>query len=130
MVFKTFSAADMKWPDMIQTIAKQYGVYYTDEEVSALTFEDKSNWLRRNPVTAARHFHYRLNIFFQCFLKFTAKPLGEIVDYAIRIEFQARGSPHAHCVLWVKDAPQFQIDADSDVCDFIDQYITCEIPKE
>ena len=43
----------MKWPDMIQTIAKQYGVYYTDEEVSALAFEDKSNWLRRNPVTAA-----------------------------------------------------------------------------
>ena len=55
----------MKWPDMIQTIAKQYGVYYTDEEVSALAFEGKSNWLRRNPVTAARHFHY---IFFpNCF---------------------------------------------------------------
>ena len=63
-------------------------------------------------------------------MKSTAKPLGEIVDYAIRIEFQARGSPHAHCVIWVKDAPHFQIDADSDVCDFIDQYITCEIPKE
>ena len=36
--FFTISAADMKWPDMIQTIAKQYGVLYTDEEVSALSF--------------------------------------------------------------------------------------------
>ena len=128
--FFTLSAADMKWPDMIQTIAKQYGVYYTDEDVNALSFEDKSNWLRRNPVTAARHFHYRLNVFFQQFLKSTARPLGDIADYAIRIEFQARGSPHAHCVIWVKDAPKYGIDDNQLVCDFIDQYITCAIPSE
>ena len=97
--FFTLSAADLKWPDMIQTIARQYGVYYTDDEVAALSFDEKSNWLKRNPVTAARHFHYRLNVLFQDFLKSTAKPLGEIVDYAIRIEFQARGSPYAHCVI-------------------------------
>ena len=52
---------------------------YTDEEVSALSFEDKSNWLRSNPVTAARHFHYRLNVFFQEFLKSSVKPLGELL---------------------------------------------------
>ena len=67
--FFTLSAADLKWPDMIQTTAKQYGIHYTDEDVSALPFEVKSNWLKRNPVTAARHFHYRLNVFFQDFLK-------------------------------------------------------------
>ena len=33
--FFTLSAADLKWPDMIQTIAKQYGVHYTDDEVVA-----------------------------------------------------------------------------------------------
>ena len=58
--FFTVSAADMKWPEMIQSIAKQYGVTYTDEDVAALSFEERSNWLRRNPVTAARHFQYRL----------------------------------------------------------------------
>ena len=120
----------MKWPDMIQTIAKQYDVHYTDDEVNALSFDEKSNWLKRNPVTAARHLHYRLNIFFQDFLKSTAKPLGEIVDDAIRIEFQARGSPHAHCVIWVKDAPKFGDDHNDEICDFIDQYISCNIPKE
>ena len=51
--FFTLSAADLKWPDMIQTIARQYGVHYTDDEVAALSFEEKSNWLKRNPVTAA-----------------------------------------------------------------------------
>ena len=87
--FFMLSAADLKWPDMISTIAKQYDVHYTDKEIEALTFEQKSNWLRRNPVTAARHFHYRLNTFFNDFLKSTAKPLGDVVNYGIRIEFQA-----------------------------------------
>ena len=65
--FFTLSAADLKWPDMIQTIARQYGVHYTDDEVAALSFDEKSNWLKRNPVTAARHFHYRLNSFSKTF---------------------------------------------------------------
>ncbi len=128
--FFTLSAADMKWPDVIQTIARQYGVTYTDEQVAALSFEDKANWIRRNPVTAARHYQYRLNTFFHDFLKSSANPLGELVEYAIRIEFQARGSPHAHYLLWIKDAPKYGVDSNASVCQFIDQYITCEIPDK
>ena len=56
--------------------------------------------------------------------------MGEIVDYGIRIEFQNRGSPHAHCVIWIKDAPKYEVNDDSDVCAFIDQYISCAIPSE
>ena len=37
---------------------------YTDEQVNNLSFEEKSNWLRRNPVTAARHFQYRFKCVF------------------------------------------------------------------
>ena len=128
--FFTLSAADIKWPDVIQTIARQYGANYTDEEISALLFEEKSNWIRRNPVTAVRHFQYRLNTFFQKFLKSTSKPLREIEDYGIRIEFQARGSPRAHCVIWIKDAPRYGVGDNKDVYEFIDKYITCSIPEE
>ena len=67
--FFTLSAADLKWLDMIQTIARQYGVHYTDDEVAGLSFDDKSNRLKRNPVTAAGHFQYRLNGIFQDFFK-------------------------------------------------------------
>ena len=63
-------------------------------------------------------------------MKSTEKPLGEIVDYGIRIEFQARGSSHAHCVLWVKGTPKFGVDDDNDVCKFIDKYISCAIPEQ
>ena len=91
--FLTLSAADMQWPDVIQTIARQYGTILSDDDVKGISFEDKSKWLRQNPVTAARHFHYRLQTFFQTFLKSRAHPIGELVDYAIRIEFQARDRP-------------------------------------
>ena len=39
-----------------------------------------------------------------------------------------RGSPHAHCLLWVKDAPKIDKDPDDIVCTFIDKYITAVIP--
>ena len=47
----------------------------------------------------------------------------------MRIEFQARGSPHAHTILWIKDALKLGIDSDEDVCSFIDQYISCSTPE-
>ena len=39
-----------------------------------------------------------------------------------------RGSPHAHCLLWVKDAPKVDKDPDDVVSAFIDKYITAVIP--
>ena len=47
----------------------------------------------------------------------------------IRIEFQARGSQHAHTLLWVKDAPVYGTDSDEDVLAFIDKYQTCPFPS-
>ena len=51
-------------------------------------------------------------------------------EYAIKIEFQECGSPHAHCLLWVNDAPLIDVDSDEDVCSFIDRYISGRIPDE
>ena len=39
-----------------------------------------------------------------------------------------RGSPHAHCLLWVKNAPKIDKDPDDVVCTFIDKYITTVMP--
>ena len=35
----TLSGADMQWPDVIQSIARQYGITYTDQQVATLSFE-------------------------------------------------------------------------------------------
>lgn len=79
-------------------------------------------WLCTNPVTAARHFQHRLDTFFTTVLRSNAQPLGNISDHMIRIEFQARGSPHAHCILWVADAPKLDQNSDEEVFAFIDKY--------
>uniref|UniRef100_A0A1X7V364 Helitron helicase-like domain-containing protein n=1 Tax=Amphimedon queenslandica TaxID=400682 RepID=A0A1X7V364_AMPQE len=55
-LFLTLTAADMMWLDLISVIARQHSVTYTNEEISRLSFDDKSNWIRRNTVTAAHHF--------------------------------------------------------------------------
>ena len=128
--FLTLSAAEMKWPEVIQIIARQYGEILSDEAVSNMTWEEKTTWLKRNPVTAARHFQYRLDQFWKTFITSKAKPIGEVNDYMIRIEFQARGSPHAHTILWIKDAPQYGKDSDENVTEFIDKYQVCSYPHD
>ena len=81
-------------------------------------------------LTVARLFEYRLNTFVKDVLLSKSSPLGEIKDYAIRTEFQARGSPHAHCLLWVKDAPEYGVCTNEEVCAFIDHYVSCAISAE
>ena len=63
----------------------------------------RSTYLRQNPITGVRMFQHRVESFFSQYLLNDARPLGHITDYVIKIEFQRRGSPHAQCLLWVKD---------------------------
>ena len=127
--FLTLSAADMQWPEVIQSIARQYGTILTDDDVKSMPWEEKCQWLRCNPVTAARQFQHRLDMFFKDFIGAKSNPIGELQDYMIRVEFQARGSPHAHTILWIKDAPKLDVNRDEEVTSFIDKYQRCSIPQ-
>lgn len=51
-------------------------------------------------------------------------PLGKIEDWFYRVEFQQRGSPHIHMLLWVDGAPKFGVDSDEKVIEFIEEIIT------
>jgi len=96
------------------------------KKVKPMSFEEKSRWLRHTPVTAAKRFQYRLNTFSRCV---KAKPLDEIVGYAISVEFQARESPHAHCALWVKIL-LCMLWVMMKTSEFNDQYLSRAIPAE
>ena len=80
------------------------------------------------PIPDVHMFQHRLEAFFSEYLLSDTHPLGYITDYVIKIEFQMRGSSHAHCLLWVKDAPKIDKDPDDVVCAFIDKFITVVIP--
>ena len=72
-------------------------------------------------------FQHRVEAFLFEYLLSDTHLLGHIIDYVVKIEFQMRGSPHAHCLLWVKDAPKIDKDPDDVVFAFIDKYITAVI---
>ena len=110
--FLTFCAADLHWPEMIQAVAVQFGQKLTQKDVLKLSIADRSKYLCQNPITGVWIFQLRPEAFFCEYLLSDTHPLGDITDYVIKIEFQMRGSSHAHCLLWVKDTPKIDKDPD------------------
>ena len=128
--FLTLSAADLHWIEMIEAVSIHMGERLTRRQIHNMSIKDRSEKLKNNPVTACRMFQHRVEVFFRDYILDTTNPVGEVYDHVIKIEFQARGSPHAHCLLWVKDAPHIDIDSDNAVCAFIDAYISGRIPDD
>lgn len=68
---------------------------------------------------------------FHCLLKDVilspAHPIGKVVDYFYRVEFQQGGSPHTHCLFWVENPAKFGQNTDDEIIGFIDNYVTCRV---
>ena len=126
--FLTLSAADLRWPETICIIADQFNVKLTKEDVEIMSWEERCSWIRKNPITAARQFDYRVQQFIR--LVINGGVLGNISDFYYRVEFQQRGSPHIHMVLWSSDAPDFESADEQVIANFIDSYISCNLPEE
>lgn len=91
-----------------------------------MSWEQKSKLIKSDPVTCARYFDFRFQKFFAEVLCHKTHPIGIIEDYFYRIEFQQRGSPHVHMLVWIKDAPTVQKTTYEEVAEFVDKYITCD----
>ena len=44
-------------------------------------------------------------------------------NYAIKVEFQFRGSSHVHCFIWVKNAPLLSSETKEEYVNFIDSVV-------
>ena len=84
---------------MIQAVALQLGRRLSRDDVTKMSIGQRSTYLQQNPITGVQMFQHRVESFFSQYLLNDAHPLGHITDYVIKIEFQMRGSPHAHCLL-------------------------------
>ncbi|XP_061191659.1 uncharacterized protein LOC133199853 [Saccostrea echinata] len=125
--FCSFSSAEFRWNEILSSIMLQMN---DNRNPSDLDWSAKSEILRSNPVTVARMFEHRFHIFQKNVIMSPAKPIGHIVDYFVRVEFQQRGSPHMHCLYWVENSPKLDEDSEETVCHFIDRHITCALPSE
>ena len=101
---------------------------YSDDELNGLSWEEKSRLIQSDPVTCARHFDFQVQQLIVNFLQSECAPLGKIADWFYRVEFQQRGSPHIHMLLWIEGAPKFGEDSDEKVCSFVDKIISCSKP--
>ncbi len=131
--FLSLSAADLYWPEFLMAIASQDGKPHTEEQIMKLTWQERCDLIRYNPVTAIRMFYHRINAFFTHFIHSSAEPLGHIVDLMAKVEYQGRGTPHLHSLLWDENAPQYIEGNDENnkcVCEYIDKYVSGRIPED
>ena len=133
--FLTLSAAETRWLELIVILVRVLeNRECTKEEADQMSWEHKCNLIRKDPVTCARYFDRRLRELFKL-IRTQGGPFAEyeVEDFYIRIEFQHRGSPHAHCIVYLKNAPKFDRERPESraACEqFIDRFITCRRNKE
>ena len=124
--FMTLSCADLRWNELISIIAKLNGESLDEDAINEMDFFERCHYLNMNPVILARHFQYRVEVFFKVIV--IDGPLGKVKYHAIRVEFQVRGSPHIHSFLWVIDAPILTKNNVDEYRQFVDSIVKAFVP--
>ena len=128
--FISLSAADTRWTDLLKMLAKLNGdADLTDTDIEKLTWQEKTKLVQKDPVTCSRYFDHRVHEFLNTVLKSNCEPIGKVKDYFYRVEFQQRGSPHIHMLVWVENAPTLDSNSEGEIVEFVDQYLTCSAEK-
>lgn len=89
-----FSYDDLNSWDSINAFYKRLnGFDQEDIDPALLAYEEKKSLLDSCPITAARHFNYRVRQLYNLMKKHSIRLFGySIKDYTYRVEFQNRGS--------------------------------------
>ncbi|KAE8740593.1 hypothetical protein FOCC_FOCC013893 [Frankliniella occidentalis] len=93
-LFCTFSAADLHWPELFKLLAP-------DEDFTTMSMFRKGQLVKNNPLIVDTFFLKRV----ETFMAEVVIKKYKVKDYWFRIEYQHRGSPHLHGVLWIENAP-------------------------
>ena len=129
--FMSLSAADTRWTDLLKMLAKlNDGIEYSETELEKLTWQEKTKLVQKDPVTCSRYFDHRVQEFLNTILKSSSEPIGKVLDYFYRVEFQQRGSPHIHMLVWVENAPTLETKSEEEIIEFVDGYLTCSSDNE
>uniref|UniRef100_A0A1X7VCQ4 Uncharacterized protein n=1 Tax=Amphimedon queenslandica TaxID=400682 RepID=A0A1X7VCQ4_AMPQE len=116
--FLTLSYAEYDSADIAQYLRKVNNAPQS-YSISRLCTED--------PVSVSRQFSYKFKDFFNIVI-LQRGVLGKVEQYYVKKEYQMRGAPHYHILLWIENAPVVGIDRPEEVCSFIQDRITCHIP--
>ena len=110
-LFQTISMAEYQWDELFKSIYEAaYKEEATPERLSKLSRAQRSKLITDDFVMTTSHFQKRVQKLITTLTSkkdFLAKNKDgdmtgyEVVHYFYRIEFQARGAPHLHSLLWL-----------------------------
>ena len=125
--FMTLSCADLRWNELPEIISNLNRLDFSDDVIKNMTYQERCNTLNKNPVLVARHFQYKIEIFFKVIV--LDGPLGKTSYYAIRVEFQVRVSLHIHSFIWILNAPKLSKETKDEYIQWVDSIIRTDTPN-
>jgi hypothetical protein len=158
-VFFTLSCGEMRWSEMFLSIFKRDGLqveYVLDEngqwsgddidvlvngkpiwEFVESTGKSKHQLLKDEIFHMTRMFDHRVRTFMKHILLGEGEGSIPYSYYCYRVEFQARGMPHIHGILWIDNqymekylVPGKKLEYADNVTELIDNITSCKIPDE
>lgn len=127
-MFLTLSASEVKWDDLIRLLHRLK--YHREaDNVESLSAMARASLVNEDPVTCNLYFNKLVDVLMAMLQLKKNGPFGDnyVVDYFKRIEFQHRGSAHAHILLWLNNAPDEKVGADmSESIKLIDRLVSVD----
>ena len=127
--YLTLSCADLHWPELFSIISKIDKKPLSMEEINQLNYFERCKMLNENPLFVARHFQHRVELLFAEVL-IGSDLLGVLTYYAIRVEYQFRGSLHMHSFLWMHNPQALDSGNIENYIKYLDATIQCYLPDE
>ena len=119
-LFLTFSCAEYESPNITEYLRRVNDVS-ASYDIGKLCTED--------PISVSRKFSLKFHAFFHTVLV-KGEVLGKVEHLYWKKEYQARGAPHYHVLLWIGDAPVIGQDDPDRVLAWIQERITCHFPDK
>lgn len=119
--FMTLSMADTKWTGLHEALQ-----YLQGKSGMPLYFQNIVELLHHDPITCVRYYVHRRDALFNTILKSETGVLGHVEDFYFLDEFQHRGSPHTHILLWCRNTPDLVSGSENEVSSWMDAHISCD----
>ena len=124
--FVTFTSAEHQWTPLVSTLTELSTNRGTQKYTQTLEDIDIDYLIRKDPVTCTRYYRHRINSLRQLICH-DEMFFGKISNYFFVTEFQNRGNEQDHTLLWIEGALVYGADNNSEIEQFVDKYITCNI---
>lgn len=103
--------------------------YLREVNIEVQNGKTTSALIALDPVSTSRMIENEFKAMLD-FISTNDGPLGKVLHYAWRREYQTRGLQHFHIVIWIDQAPVLGESTNEQVAEFIAKTITCRLPDK